>query len=101
LLAGRPEARNLVGIYGSLTGESVEQVLGRFAGQGFGSFKPALSDALIELLRPLRTRLDEFRKDPAELDRILEQGAAKAAALAAPTLARAYAAVGLTHSLNA
>src|SRR4051794_41538675 len=47
------------------------QVLGRFAGQGFGAFKPALSDALVGLIAPIRARLDELRRDPAELDRIL------------------------------
>ena len=46
---------------------------------------------------PLRTRLEEFRSDPAELDRILEAGAARARELGAPTLAEAYRAVGLTH----
>ena len=101
LLANRPEARNLVGVFGAVTGESVEQVLGRFAGQGFGAFKPALADALIELLRPLRARLDEFRRDPAALDAILAAGAAKAAALAEPTIKAAYTAVGLTHHSNA
>jgi tryptophanyl-tRNA synthetase len=101
LLDGRPEARNLVGIYGAVTGESVEQVLARFAGQGFGTFKPALADAVIALLTPLRTRLDEFRKDPAMLDALLEDGAAKAAALAAPTLAQAYESVGLPRPGNA
>ncbi|HKX91478.1 MAG TPA: tryptophan--tRNA ligase [Sphingomicrobium sp.] len=96
-LDGRPEAKNLVGIYGAVTGESVEQVLARFAGQGFGAFKPALADALIALLAPLRARLETFRADPAELDRILADGAAKAAELAAPTLAAAYRAVGLAR----
>ena len=96
-LDGRPEAKNLVGIYGAVTGESVEQVLARFAGQGFGAFKPALADVLIELLRPLRTRLEELRRDTTELDRILADGAERASALAAPTLAAAYDAVGLSH----
>jgi tryptophanyl-tRNA synthetase len=96
-LDGRPEARNLVGIYGAVTGETVEQVLARFAGQGFGTFKPALADALIGLLAPLRARLEEFRRDPAELDRLLATGSARAAELAAPTLAEAYRAVGLTR----
>jgi tryptophanyl-tRNA synthetase len=96
-LEGRPEARNLVGIYAAVTGESVEQVLKRFAGQGFGQFKPALADALVALLAPLRARLDEFRRDPAELDRILAEGAARATELGAPTLAAAYNAVGLTR----
>ena len=96
-LEGRPEASNLVGIYAAVTGESVEQVLGRFAGQGFGAFKPALGDALIALLAPLRSRLDEFRKDPGELDRILAAGAERASALGAPTLTEAYRAVGLAR----
>jgi tryptophanyl-tRNA synthetase len=94
-LEGRPEAKNLVGIYGAVTGESVEEVLGRFAGQGFGAFKPALAEVLVGLLEPLRGRLDEFRRDPTELDRVLADGSARAAELAAPTLAEAYRAVGL------
>ena len=96
-LDGRPEASNLVGLYAAVTGETVEQVLGRFSGQGFGIFKPALGDALISLLSPLRARLEEFRKDPTELDRILGQGADRASELGAPTLAEAYRAVGLTR----
>ena len=96
-LDSRPEARNLVGIYGAVTGGSVSDVLARFAGQGFGTFKPALADALIALLAPLRTRLEGFRADPAELDRLLAEGSARAAELAAPTLAGAYHAVGLTR----
>ena len=95
-LDGRPEAKNLVGIYGAVTGESVEQVLARFAGQGFGAFKPELADAVIALLAPLRARLEQFRADPAELDRILAAGAERAAELGAPTLAAAYRAVGLS-----
>jgi tryptophanyl-tRNA synthetase len=95
-LEGRPEAKNLVGIYAAVTSESVEQVLGRFAGQGFGVFKPALAEALIGLLEPLRIRLDQFRADPAELDRLLAEGSARASALGAPTLAQAYRAVGLS-----
>jgi tryptophanyl-tRNA synthetase len=95
LLDGRPEAKNLVGIYGAVTGESVEQVLSRFAGQGFGAFKPALADALVALLHPLRSRLEELRNDPAELDRLLADGSARAASLGQPVLKQAYSAVGL------
>jgi tryptophanyl-tRNA synthetase len=96
-LDDRPEAKNLVGIYGAITGETVEQVLGRFAGQGFGTFKPALAEAVVGLIAPIRNRLDELRGDPAELDRILADGAARAAKLGAPTLAGAKAAVGLAE----
>src|SRR6476661_8708604 len=80
-LEGRPEAKNLVGIYAAVTGETVEQVLQRFAGQGFGSFKPTLADAIVALVTPLRRRLEQFRADPAELDRILAAGAARASDL--------------------
>ena len=96
-LDDRPEAKNLVGIYAAITGETVEQVLGRFAGQGFGMFKPTLAEAVIELIAPIRGRLDELRRDPAELDRILADGAARAAELGAPTLAGAKVAVGLVE----
>ena len=95
LLNNRPEAKNLVGIYAAIVGETPEQVLQRFAGQGFGAFKPALTEAAIALLEPLRTRLIELRRDEAALDAILAAGAEKAAAMAAPTLAETYRAVGL------
>ena len=95
-LDGRPEARNLVGIYAAVTGTSVEQVLGRFTGQGFGQFKPALADALVALIAPIRERLDQLRRDPAEIDRILAAGAERASELGAPILAKAKNAVGLT-----
>jgi tryptophanyl-tRNA synthetase len=94
-LEGRPEAKNLVGIYAAVTGESVEQVLARFSRQGFGAFKPALAEALVGLIAPIRERLGDLRRDTAELDRILAEGAARASALGAPVLARAKAAVGL------
>ena len=95
LLAGRPEARNLVGILAALTNESVEQVLARFAGQGFGAFKPALADAVIATIGPIRARLEKLRRDEAAIDAFLAAGANRAAMLAAPTLAGAYRAVGL------
>ena len=97
LLDGRPEAKNLVGIYAAVTGETVEQVLSRFSGQGFGTFKPALADALVALLHPLRTRLEELRSDPAQLDRLLAEGSRRAAELGKPILAGAYEAVGLSR----
>ena len=96
-LEGRPEAKNLVGIYAAVTGQPIEQTLAAFAGQGFGAFKPALAEVLVTLIAPIRTRLDELRRDPAELDRILAEGAVRAAELGAPTLAKAKAAVGLTQ----
>ncbi|HEV8408196.1 MAG TPA: tryptophan--tRNA ligase [Sphingomicrobium sp.] len=96
-LESRPEAKNLVGIYSAVTGAKIENVLSEFAGQGFGVFKPVLADTLVALIAPIRQRLDELRRDPAELDRLLAEGAGRAAELAAPVLAGAKSAVGLTR----
>ena len=96
-LDGRPEARNLVSLYAAVTGETSEAVLGQFAGQGFGAFKPVLADALIALIAPIRDRLETMRSDPAAIDAILRNGADRARALGTPVLATAYQAVGLTR----
>ncbi|MFN3388595.1 MAG: tryptophan--tRNA ligase [Allosphingosinicella sp.] len=94
-LEGRPEARNLVSIYAALTDSSPQAVLDTHGGQGFGAFKPALAELLVETLRPVKARLDELRREPGELDSILRRGSEKAIAAAAPTLAGAYEALGL------
>ena len=94
-LEGRAEAKNLVSIYAAMADESVDAVLSRFAGQGFGAFKPALGELLVESLRPIARRLTELKADPAAIDAALEDGAARATALARPTIDAAYAALGL------
>ena len=80
-----------------MTGVSVDQVLQQTAGQGFGTFKPMLADALVSLIAPIRGRLLELRGDAAELDRILAEGAARANQIGAPVLAKAKSAVGLAQ----
>ncbi len=96
-LEGRAEAANLVGIYAAMAGTSVEAVLGEFGGQGFGKFKPALGELLVESLAPINGRFVELRQDREALAAILAKGAAKARELAAPTLARTYEALGLVR----
>jgi len=96
-LEGRAEAANLVTIYAAMSGQTVDGVLGAFGGQGFGAFKPALGELLVEKLAPINERFIELRKDRAALDVILAKGAAKARTLAVPTLERAYAALGLVR----
>ena len=96
-LDGRPEAANLVGIYAAMAGESQEAVLARFGGEGFGKFKPALGELLVESLAPINARFVELRQDRTALDAFLHKGAEKARALAVPTLDRAYAALGLVR----
>lgn len=94
-LKGRPEALNLVTIYAALTDRTPLSVTREYAGKGFGAFKPALADLLVETIAPIRAKLKDFEADPAALEAILAAGAARAAALAAPTLEGAYRALGL------
>lgn len=96
-LEGRAEAKNLVGIYAAMTGDSVDAVLQRFGGQGFGAFKPALAEVLIESFAPITARFKLLKDDAGALDAILKKGAEKARAAAAPTLTKAYAALGLVR----
>lgn len=97
-LAERPEARNLITIYAVLTDREPADVLGEHTGKGFGAFKPALAELLVETLRPIKARLDELGAHPDELDRILMAGAEKAVRTAQPTLDGAYRALGLRQS---
>jgi hypothetical protein len=85
-LKERPEAANLVGIYAAMAGISQADVLAQFAGQGFGAFKPALGELLVEKLSPITARYSNLRTDTAALDAILAAGAQRARALAVPTL---------------
>lgn len=96
-LEGRAEAANLVGIYAAMAGSSVDAVLADFGGKGFGAFKPALGELLVDKLSPINARFVELRQDRAALDAILAKGAEKARTLAAPTLKAAYAALGLVR----
>ena len=96
-LEGRPEARNLVGIYATMADIPVADVLRDFAGKGFGAFKPALGELLVEKLAPINARFVALQQDRAALDAILRQGAAKARELARPTLDAAYDALGLVR----
>ncbi|MDZ3830597.1 MAG: tryptophan--tRNA ligase [Sphingopyxis sp.] len=94
-LEGRAEARNLVGIYATLADMTVADVLRDFGGQGFGSFKPALGELLVDRLAPINARYVALKDDAAALDAILEKGAQKARTLAKPTLDATYDALGL------
>ena len=96
-LKDRPEAANLVGIFAAMAGMKADRVLAEFAGKGFGAFKPALAELLIEQLAPINARFVELRADRGALDAILRKGAEQARALAAPTLEAAYAALGLVR----
>ena len=99
-LTGRPEAANLVGIYATMANTTADSVLRDFGGQGFGAFKPALGELLVETIAPLSSRFVELREDREELDAILAKGALKAREYARSTLNSAYDALGLVRSHN-
>ncbi len=96
-LVGRAEALNLVTIYAAVTDSSVADVLRDFGGEGFGSFKPALGEVLVETLRPISTRFNELLADREALDAILARGASQARELSRPTLDATYRALGLVR----
>jgi tryptophanyl-tRNA synthetase len=83
-LEGRPEARNLVGIYAALADLTSAEVLREHGGKGFGAFKEALTALIVEKLRPIAAETRRLLADPAILDSILRDGAARAEAIAEP-----------------
>src|SRR5205807_234225 len=85
-LERRPEADNLIGIYGALSGLSRETALGRFAGQNFSYFKDARSELAVAELGRVGGEMRRLMADPGHIDRVLRQGAERAAAIAIPVL---------------
>ena len=97
-LKDRPEARNLVNIYAALAGHTPAQVVTDFAGAQFGTFKPALADLAVAKLSPITSEMSRLMQDPAEIDRILGEGAARADAIARPIVDQVYDIIGMIRS---
>ena len=97
-LEGRPEARNLVGIYAALTNTDHAGVLRQHGGQGFGAFKQSLADLLVATLEPISTETKRLLADPGALDAILRQGAERAASIADPIVAETERLVGFLRT---
>lgn len=96
-LADRAEARNLVTVFATLSGKSVPDILAEYGGQGFGQFKPALAELMVESLAPIVNKFVELKQDREALDAILARGALKARDIGVPTLDAAYKALGLVR----
>ncbi|MCI1143659.1 tryptophan--tRNA ligase [Sphingomonas sp. WKB10] len=94
-LAERPEARNLLTIFAALADRTPQDVLGDYAGKGFGAFKPDLADLAVAKLGPIRNEMVRLLDDRGAIDAILNKGAEKARGLAAPVLRQAQEAMGL------
>jgi tryptophanyl-tRNA synthetase len=93
-LAGRPEADNLVGVYGALAGKTKAEVIAEFGGKGFGTFKPALAELAVSVLSPVNDAMRRYIADPVEIDRVLAQGAERASAVADPIIEETRRIVG-------
>lgn len=97
-LQDRPEARNLVNLFAALSDQSPAEVITAYAGAQFGTFKPALADLAVAKLSPITAEMTRLMQDPAEIDRILGAGAARADALARPILDQVYDIIGMIRS---
>lgn len=96
-LENKPGVSNLIGIYSALTGSSIESFVESLQGQGYGALKTAVADAVVATLDPIRERATELLNDPAELDRLLAKGAAKANEIAEQTLSTVYDRLGFVR----
>jgi tryptophanyl-tRNA synthetase len=97
-LEQRPEADNLVGIYAALAETSKEAVLRDFGDASFSKFKDALAELATTRLTPIGGEMRRLMADPIEIDRILDDGARRAHAIADPILAMTKDIVGFIRS---
>src|SRR5690348_11635754 len=80
------------------TGETIDELTRRFADAGYGDFKEAVGESVVELLSPIRERFNALRADERELQRLLAVGAEKARNTSEPTLAQMYDRMGFARS---
>ena len=90
----KPGISNLLTIYCAATGKTMDQAEQDFAGQGYGVFKPAVGEAVVELLRPIREESERIMADKAYLESVYRTGAERASYLANKTLSKVYRKVG-------
>ena len=95
--AEKPGVSNLMSIYSSVTGKSFEDIEREFDGKGYGVFKPAVGEAVIETLRPVRAEAERIIADKAYLQQVYTQGAQKASHIARKTLRKVYKKVGFVE----
>ncbi len=90
----KPGVSNLLTIYCAATGKTLAEAEAEFAGQGYGVFKPAVGDAVIELMRPIREEAERLMGDKTYLEGIYREGAQRAQYLARKTLSKVQRKVG-------
>ncbi len=92
--ANKPGVATLIDIYAAVTGKTYEQIEVEFEGKGYGAFKPAVGEAVVELLRPVREETVRLLGDKAYLEGLYRAGAEKAASVAQRTLRKVHKKVG-------
>jgi len=92
--ADKPGVSNLIEIMTVATGDSIAEIQARYDGEGYGTFKTDVAEAVVSLLQPFQTRFRELRSDPGELHRLLARGAEKAREASAPTIDAMYDRMG-------
>ena len=90
----KPGVANLMNIYSTLTGQSFEQIETEFEGKGYGAFKPAVAEVVIDTLTPIREEAERLMKDKAYLNSVCKDGAERASYVANKTLNKVYKKVG-------
>ena len=90
----KPGVSNLMNIYSTVTGKSFEEIEKEFEGKGYGVFKPAVGEAVIDTLRPIREEASRIMKDKAYLESVYKDGAERASRVANKTLMKVYKKVG-------
>ncbi|MBQ7099311.1 MAG: tryptophan--tRNA ligase, partial [Oscillospiraceae bacterium] len=90
----KPGVSNLMTIYSAVTGKTFDEIETEFAGCGYGKFKPAVGEAVVETLRPIREETQRLLKDKAYLENVYREGAQKASYVAEKTLRKVYKKVG-------
>ncbi len=93
----KPGVANLMSIYSSVTGQSFAEIEREFEGKGYGAFKPAVGDAVIEALRPAREEAERIMKDKAYLQQMYTEGAQKASYVARRNLRKVYKRLGFVE----
>ena len=91
---GKEGINNLMSIYSCCTGLTNEQIADEFSGKGYGDFKVAVAESVIEELRPVREKFDYYMKDTAELKNLQAKGAETASRIADRTLTKVMKKVG-------
>jgi tryptophanyl-tRNA synthetase len=91
----KPALANLMTIYHHATGKTMKEIEAEFEGQGYGEFKKALAEAVITMLKPIQTKLKEYKDNPDELARILDAGAEKARDMASKKMSDVRDRMGL------